>query len=242
MLFNFAEARRYAAHNPARHVKKLRTPADADAPLDQNVLTPTELQKLIAVTDSNWRAAIAVLGYGGLRLGELGGLQWVDVELERCRIYVRRQLDAISGTFREPKTRAGTRFVELPNFVVRELRAWKIRCPPGELCFPTGDGRPMDQRNFRSRVFEPALRRAGLRRIRVHDLRHSAASMMIATGADLAGISRQLGHANVNITLTTYTHWFAKRTSSGIGAKLEELVARETGCEMVAPEGNAVLP
>ena len=55
----------------------------------------------------------------------------------------------------------------------------------------------MDDSNFRSRVFYPALRHAGLRRVRLHDLRHTAASSMIATGADLAAISRQLGHANV---------------------------------------------
>jgi len=233
-LFNFAEGRRYAAHNPAKHAKMLRAAPRPDMPLDQNVLTPTELQALQAAIDPSWRAAVMVLAYGGLRLGELLGLQWGDVELDRGRLYVRRQLEAVTGKFTTPKTTAGTRFVELPGFVIPELRTWKLRCPRGELCFPASDGRPMDDRNFRSRVFYPALRRAGLRKIRVHDLRHTAASMMIATGEDLASISRQLGHANVNITLTTYTHWFAKRTSSGLGAKLEALVAREIGCEMVA--------
>jgi integrase len=178
--------------------------------------------------DPDWRAALGVLAYGGLRLGELLGLQWGDVELDRSRILVRRQLEALSGELREPKTKAGTRFVELPSFVMRRLKEWKLRSPKGQLdlCFPDSRGGPMDDRNFRIRVFYPALRRAGLRHIRVHDLRHGAASMMIATGADLATISRQLGHANVNITLTTYTHWFARRTESGLGARLEALGRR----------------
>jgi integrase len=86
----------------------------------------------------------------------------------------------------------------------------------------------MDDGNFRARVFYPALRRAGLRRIRVHDLRHTAASFLIATGADLAAISRQMGHVtNSAITLATYTHWFAQRTESGLGARLDALVERQ---------------
>jgi integrase len=97
--------------------------------------------------------------------------------------------------------------VELPAVAVRELKAWRLRCPKGQLdlCFPNLGGGPGDDRNLRSRVFYPALRRAprqpqhhaldlrGLRRIRVHDLRHTAASFFIATGADLAAVSRQLG-------------------------------------------------
>lgn len=72
MLFNFAESRRYTSHNPARFVRKLPRTQSADAPLDQSVLTPAELERLIQHTPPDWRAAVMVLGYGGLRLGELG--------------------------------------------------------------------------------------------------------------------------------------------------------------------------
>ncbi len=106
------------------------------------------------------------------------------------------------------------------------------------MCFPNGEGGPQDDRNFRSRHFHRALRRAGLRRIRVHDLRHTAASLLIATGADLAAISRQLGHANPQITLSTYTHFFAKRADSDLGAKLGAFVEREVGCDSVAMKGS----
>jgi hypothetical protein len=122
-------------------------------------------------------------------------------------------------------------------FVAVALREWKLACPPSalDLCFPNVDGGPMDQHDFHNRAFLPALRRAGLRRVRVHDLRHSCASMLIATGADIASILRQLGHANVAITPSTYTHWIAQRAETGLGAKLAALVASEAdGCEMVA--------
>ena len=67
---------------------------------------------------------------------------------------------------------------------------------------------------------------------------------MIATGADLAAISRQLGHANVGITLSTYTHFFEKRGNSGLGARMEELVKKEVGCDLVAivPDEDQAVP
>lgn len=188
------------------------------------VLTPEELARLIEATEPEWRAAMGVLGYGGLRLGEMLGLKWEDVEFDRNRILVRRQLEAVTGEMRDTKTKAGCRFVELPRFVMRDLRTWKAERPGKEklgLAFPNAEGGPMDHFNFRSRIFHPALRRSGLRRIRVHDLRHGAASMLIASGADIASISRQLGHANVAITLSTYSHWFEKRADSGLAARLE---------------------
>jgi len=92
----------------------------------------------------------------------------------------------------------------------------------------------MDQHNLHKRAWRPALRRAGLRHIRVHDARHTCASMLIATGADIASISRQLGHANVAITLAVYTHWIERRSESDLGAQLAALVAAETdGCDLV---------
>ena len=93
----------------------------------------------------------------------------------------------------------------------------------------------MDQYNFRSRVFYAALRRAKLRRVKMHDLRHGAASLMIAAGCDIASVSRQLGHSNVADTLGVYSHWFEKRSEPGLGSKLEALLTKESGCEMVVP-------
>ena len=86
------------------------------------------------------------------------------------------------------------------------LNEWRLRCPRGELdlLFPNTLGRPMDQFNFSGYVFYPALRRARLRRVRVHDLRHACASMLIATGADIASVSRHFGHKTVAITLSVY--------------------------------------
>jgi integrase len=89
---------------------------------------------------------------------------------------------------------------------MKDLKTHRLRTP-GEVMFP------LDPRNFRSRVWHPALHRAGLRAIRIHDARHTHASLLIAAGADVVAVSRRLGHANPNITLTTYSHLF-KRSDS----------------------------
>ena len=241
-LLKFAEGRRYVAYNAATHVRMLKAKSKDDVPIDHACLSPTEIARLVSSADEDWIAALSVLAYGGLRLGELLGLQWGDVEYAANRLLVRRQLEAVTGELRAPKTKAGTRFVELPTFVMTELKRWQLRCPKGnlDLCFPDSAGGGMDDRNFRTRIFYPALRRARLRRIRVHDLRHTAASLMIATGADLAAISRQLGHANVQITLATYTHFFQRRSESGLGARMEALVNKENGCVLVVPTTERV--
>ena len=79
---------------------------------------------------------------------------------------------------------------------------------------------PLDARNWRSRVWHPALRRAGLRSIRIHDARHTHASLLIAAGADIVAVSRRLGHANPAITLSVYSHAHQARNAPPLGEKL----------------------
>jgi integrase len=241
-LFTFAQSRGYVAQNVAEFSKKLKA-VKKDRPMDQAVLTVAEFGRLLAATDADWRAAMGVLGYGGLRIGELLGLQWGDVEFDRGRILVRRQLCTATSELADTKTESGRRFVELPPAEVKELRLWKLRCPKGELdlCFPNGEGGLANYHNFGGRVFQPALRRAGLRRITIHELRHGAASMMIAAGCDIAALSRQLGHKNIAITLSIYGHWFQQRAETGIGARMAAfLAAEENGCVLVGPTENCV--
>lgn len=144
-LLKFAQSRGYVLGNSASHVRKIKSAPHIDRPMDQQILTPSELQRLIGATDPNWRAAIGVLAYGGLRIGELLALQWGDVELDAARVLVQRQVDTGTGEIRDPKTKAGRRFVELPAFVVRDLRIWKAACPPqaegqADWCFPNAVG------------------------------------------------------------------------------------------------------
>lgn len=231
MLFKFAEARRYVTFNPAAHVRMAKAPERVDLPMHQNVLDESEIQALVAATPADYRAAILVLAYGGLRFGELLGLTWGDLELSRDRLLVRQQRENVTGEIRPPKTKSGVRFVKLQPDVVQALREHKLRSERDspEFVFP------FHGRRFRDQVFFPALRRAKLRRIRIHDLRHTAASMMIAAGVDAQDVAHQLGHKDARVTLTVYVHWFEKHEDTDVAAKVAAFRASQrSGCEMVA--------
>ncbi len=89
-----------------------------------------------------------------------------------------------------------------------QFKEWKLACPPSELdlIFPSEIGKPIDKNNIIRRRFEPALRRAGLRRLRFHDLKHTYASLLIAEGEHPKYIQSQMEHSSINVTLDTYGH------------------------------------
>lgn len=207
MILNYAARHRWVDHNPAEYVEKLKDDAALHhRPVDENILTPDEIRKLLAATDDHYRLLVQTAVFTGMRQGELLGLQWGDVDWSGREIHVRRAFK--DGAFTQPKTRASQRRVAVPDFLLHELKAWKLRCPKGELdmVFPNGAGNPETHANVLQRGFYPALRRAGLRKIRFHDLRHTFASLLIANGEDVVRVSRQLGHASPHITLNTYSH------------------------------------
>ena len=125
---------------------------------------------------------------------------------ESDSIHVRRSWK--EGSFHEPKTKTSSRQIDVPHFLTRDLQNWRIAYPKGQydLVFPNLDGKPISSINMRQRDFYPALRRAGLRKIRFHDLRHTFASILLANGEDVVRVTRLLGHASPSITLNVYAH------------------------------------
>jgi integrase len=235
-LWKFAVSRGYAPRNVGGDVKKPASPTVVqDGVIDQNILTPAEVEQLIAATVPEHRCAVRFLFMSGARFGELCGLMWTDMDWASSRVIVRRQRSAMNGELAAPKTPAGTRWIDLPADLIMELKAHRLRIP-GEFMFP------VDERNFRSRVWHPALRRAGLRSIRIHDARHTHASLLIGSGADIVAVSRRLGHTNPAITLSTYSHAFARRSTDGLGEQLATFMRQETvDCDLVASGKNAVV-
>jgi hypothetical protein len=108
---------------------------------------------------------------------------------------------------------------------LKELKVWRLACPdsPYDLVFPNRDGRPMSYRNLIARGFRPALKRAGIRRIRFHDLRHTFASLMISNGEDIVRVSRLMGHANASFTFNVYCHMLPRKRDPS-GGRLASLV------------------
>lgn len=158
---------------------------------------------------ARWALILKWAAYTGMRKAEICGLTWGDIDFASNTAYVRQVYRR--GRFKVPKTEHSIRTVQFPAALVIELKAWKLQCPKGEnnphdLVFPTEDGNPQNPSNLLQRGLYPALRRAGLRKITLHGLRHSYATLTLAAGENLGPVSRQLGHANVSITQTTYRH------------------------------------
>lgn len=211
MIFNYAARHRWVDYNPAEHVEKIRDQSNRRMlPHDTNILAPKEVRTLVDASDGVFKLVIQAAIFTGMRQGELLGLQWGDVDWKSRQLHVRRAWK--DGAFSELKTSNSRRKVDVPDFLIAELKKWRLECPkgPDELVFPNGAGNAESHANLLQRGFYPALRRAGLRKIRFHDLRHTFASLLLANGEDIVRVSRLLGHASPNITLNVYSHMLPK--------------------------------
>ena len=173
-------------------------------------LTRSEMQRLLAVTPSHYRPAVATGLFAGLRLGEALGLVWADVDTAGQVLRVRFQLDR-TGRRQELKTSAGRRDVILLPSLAAELRRHRLASPyshGNDLAFASSTGRTIGHRNVSRRGLAKGCERAGLTGVTFHALRHTFASVLIAQGEDPVFVSRQLGHANPAITLRVYSHLF----------------------------------
>jgi len=159
----------------------------------------------------------------GLRKGELLGLRWVDVDLDVAVLRVRQAITRYKGAdgvhrpqVVDPKTASSRRAVSLPAFVVAELRAHhaaqlarRLELGPlwtdHGLVFPSEVGTPIVDSNL-YRDYNRLIAAAGVRRIRVHDHRHTHASIVLAQGGSIKALSERLGHRGAAITLNTYAH------------------------------------
>ena len=161
------------------------------------------------------RPLFEMLAYTGLRIGELLGVVWADVDLDGGILHVHRQLSR-KRVHRPLKTEAAEREVILAPAVIRLLRQrWLASAHkgPDALIFCTRHGRGLNYRRvgdvFRAAVTRSRVRKAG--RLSLHSLRHGSASLLIAKRLDPVFVSCRLGHANANVTLSVYSHLFARR-------------------------------
>ena len=162
-----------------------------------------------------------------MRHDELLALRWSDIDLQAGEIFVRRSLSwaRLKGEtgparprFYEPKTKSGIRTLPAPPELLSALRIWKLQCPKGELdlVFAAPTGLPAHRSNVLRYGLYPALRRAGLRRVDMHSLRHSFASALIMAGAPVTEVQYLLGHSSPQTTLKVYSHWFANTQSDSV--------------------------
>jgi len=171
MLLNYASKHRWVDSNAAEHVERLRdTRSPDEQAIDGNILSPDEIRRLLdAMPEGVYRMIVQTAAFSGGRQSELIALQWGDIDWSSKQIYIRRAWR--EGRITLPKSRSSTRRIDLPEFLMHELKKWKLRCPKSELdlVFPNEAGRPLSHSNLLARGLYPALRRAGLRRVRFCD-------------------------------------------------------------------------
>jgi integrase len=182
-------------------------------------LTPDEEDTLLAAALRHAPRAYPLLLCAlrtGLRFGELLGLQWDDVDERGRFIEVRRTLRDGQEDRRVALPKNGRiRRVDLSGQLAEELRRLRVERSRETLAngwgalpwvFVSSEGRPLFKANFAQRVFHPLLKKAALRRIRFHDLRHTFASRLLQNGESPAYVKEQMGHASIKITVDTYGH------------------------------------
>ncbi|MGH9023581.1 MAG: tyrosine-type recombinase/integrase, partial [Acidimicrobiia bacterium] len=211
--------------NPLRAVKAPRVDSEP-----MRFLSHNELATLAGAIDGRYRAFVLVAAYCGLRAGELMALRRKSVDLLRRVITVVEQVQRISGGHEvsSPKSSSGRRSVPLPALVAEALTEHlAVYTEPGAdaLVFPAPEGGFLRPENFRSRVWIPATKAAGVAPLRLHDLRHTCASLAIAAGADVKVLQRMLGHASAALTLDRYGHLMPGQARS-VADRLDEMARR----------------
>lgn len=202
-----------------------RNPVDAvDAPrkprAEMRVLTLQQTQALLAAAEGDRLQALFHLAiHTGLRRGELVALRWSDLDWATGGLEIRRQLQRVKGAglvFVEPKTSASRRRVVLGASVLAQLRAHRKRqleerlfagdgWHEQDLAFTSTIGTPIEPHEV-NRRFDALLLKAGLPHVRLHDLRHTAATLMLQQGTHPKIVQERLGHSKISMTLDTYSH------------------------------------
>ncbi len=173
---------------------------------ERRILTPAQLEALIAALPAFFRPHVAFAAYTGVRAGELRALTWDDIDLgaRTAHIYKTYYRDRLQHSTKTGRSRT----VPLPRHLAEILAAWRPVCPPGPagLVFPGRTGTVLDLDDFRARVFKPALERAGLPLdTRIHDLRHTSASLYLQSGATVREVMEIHGWTQMQTALR-YLH------------------------------------
>jgi integrase len=193
--------------------------------VSRGAFSESEVQAIMAAAKPNERALIGLLCFTGLRPGEAYALDWSSVDLEAGCLRVLRSWDHRGGKFVEPKTKAGVRVVPLSGWLVAEFEVYKKRSSGEGLVFANGNGKPMNPSNVRRDIWQPLLKRSGVRALDLYSLRHTFASLGRTAGESSFNVSRMMGHSRSVLVDSVYAH----SMQSGMASVAENVTARALG-------------
>ncbi|MGP5247752.1 tyrosine-type recombinase/integrase [Corynebacterium flavescens] len=190
--------------NPCKYVELPKVPKK-----DMTIIPPTAVETMAVAAGDTYGDFVRFLAYTGLRWGEFAGLQVQDVDLKRHRLHVRHTITELNGklVYGAPK-HDKQRLVPLIDQAETILKTKIEEKAPGDLVFTTAGGTPLRGRNARRDWFDNAAKAAGYPDLTPHDMRHSFASVAIASGASIKALQLALGHHSAAFTIDRYGHLF----------------------------------
>lgn len=212
-MMKWAVADERIAANPLQRARELRGKSlvpRAGVSAEKRFLTHAEVSELAKCAQDSW-LIILFMAYTGVRFGEVSALQIRDIDLLRNRVLVRRAVSDVNGKLLEVTPKSGLgRDIPIPELLRQGLRERieQLAGKPDALLFASPQGGPVRYSNWRSRVFDPAARAAGLVGLTPHELRHTYASLAIQAGANPKTLQMAMGHADIRLTLDTYGHLY----------------------------------
>lgn len=167
------------------------------------------------ISDKLWHTFFELLYFMGTRQGEATALNWNDINFSKGELSINKTLTTkIKGekwTISMPKTKSSTRILPVPEKLLEDLKTIKLNYMNykgfSEDWFVFGGIKPLPETTIQKKK-NNICKKANVKQIRIHDFRHSCASLLINQGASIALVSKYLGHANISITLNTYTHMY----------------------------------
>jgi len=189
-----------------------------------DILSLDEVGRVLNVAEEPERTLIAVLAYAGLRLGEGLGLKWKDIDFQNQCIRIERTFGQHGWS--TPKTRSSRRAVPMSPTLTSWLKDYQKateHTSSEDVVFSRDGSTPLDQSNVR-RDFNSALEKAEIRHVRIHDLRHTFATNMLASGCSIKFLQNSLGHTTATMTLNTYAHYIPESGAESV-ARFDALIS-----------------
>ena len=210
-------ADRFGFDTPYRNIKPLK--------LQKNHIEPfslKEVERIISQVRADYRDYYIVRFYTGLRTGEIDGLKWKHVDFEKREILVRETL--INGQTEYTKTNGSQREIPMLGPVLTALeRQQDATRRKSEYVFCNRRGEPIDHNNVTKRIWYPLLRRLGLRKRRPYQTRHTAATLLLASGENPEWVAKTLGHSSTEMLFKVYSRYIPNATRMD-GSAFEKLV------------------
>ena len=207
-LLTAAQRTGYIAKNVTDGIRLPR-----EIPRKMRFLTAEQVESLVSHTPPSYQPLIYLLSYGGLRWGEAVALRLKNVRFERSRIDVHESMAEVGGrVYFGPTKTYEFRSVAVAKFLMDMLRSqikWQQPIDLEQLVFQSPMGAVLRHTNFRRRVWLPSVHRAEVHDdLRIHELRHTCASLLIAEGAHPKVIQAHLGHSSITVTMDRYGHLY----------------------------------